>query len=594
MTGSWQRYVTLMLTALLFVACGDSDDPEDEQEPGASTAWWRLDFSMTEESIDLESLASVEVAGRPHPALAADYFVVARAGDVAVDSVPLAMARVALVEGHDAEGRPVRAVEELQDGWATAFVQALPEVDRIEVLGPGGEVVLTIGRERLEGAREDGQAGLRQQGLSALLGSEFGHIYLLTPGEERVLPSALYPDTKYVEHVVEPTTEMAEVIRQALRRVGPETIRAVQTIAIVEMREGGCTAVSSSCQDENAPISVVDSCRERGFEQLDEEGNALPTGRFDGAATGSTMILNVDGIDNWPSTIIHEAVHNLHFLLDATAGAAAHDALWPRDVVNSANQVIRKYRLGRGLSQGWNTIHESAIAAKMAGPYQDANWCALSSSDALAGGFMTPYGSSTISEDVAEYAAQIQLEDNPTLCALFASHGSGDFPREMSIQYVKLFMLKEIGAIDEDRFDSCVADVDIDDTRGIHLGDAISFSSELNAGYYESSNIPYFAVLGQGHGYGILIEAALSDAGESPVGLHRLDAIQAFTDTYGKNAVYLTHEDPFLARASGGGLLLIKEATPEQTHGAIFFLTLQNAFGNTTDAFTYSTFFIRH
>ena len=574
----------------LAIAAGCADAPIDEEpasentDPGVAedaAPMWRIDLVGSANEATVQSIGRITVsagAAMPRPALGGEYLVISYAGDVVVEAVPLHFATSTALLGAGPDGETFELEVPVDSAPAAVFMRADPSVDRIEVVSASGEIAETITADELP---------TTTMRTSDLLGSEYDHIAFLEAGEESMLPAVLFDE--YVANIVDPDAELAGQVLDGLADIAPATAGAVSQIAIVDMIDYGCRALSSACEREEP--QAPNFCDERGVAFEDESGQRLPSGWILGAAIGSTLFLNVETMESSRYTMVHEVTHCLNNLLDATA-ANAGESLWTADVRAAAAETIDGNRLGVGLTQVWSRAHGTAADAGVAGAYFGDQWCAKSMSEAYDAGFASPYGGKHPKEDIAELTAKVQAKGaEASVCQSLQTSGS-ELSEDHAIVYAKLVMLREIGAITPAKFDACVGPVEIGGGPGIHLGDTISFESDVRSGWYEDEGVEYFAVTGEGPNTYKLAVRVETAAGESPVGLHRLDSIHFFNIAYANNGAFLAHDDPFRARASGSGLVLITEANEERTRGAIFALSFQNAFGADTDVFPYATFLV--
>ncbi len=512
-------------------------EDEGEDAPAEGKTYWRVEVYGNSRSAVFGELDVVTVAATPVPAAAAEFMVVARDGDEVVDARPVHFPTEILEEFEDGDG----VSSPIEDASEVVFIET-SAVDRIELLAPGGEVLDAVEPEPLA---RDG-VGLRDGEMPDAI----GHVRVLGPGELEVLPPNL---SNRLARVVEPNERFYDVIREGLERSTPAVASAVRTVAVVEYAD-----------PENAPLA---------------------------STWGSSFVINKASLEreNLVTTVVHEAAHNFHFLLDTADAPEPHDT-WPADVLERALATAEEYRLGRGVPSVWKQMHESAQRFNLALPYLGNAWRGTSDADAIGGGFASAYGRRHWGEDIAEYIETVQMpEYGEGACPRLKARATVD--EEIAISYVKLNLLQGIGGISRSRFDQCIGGLGIDDSPGIHLGDGVlSLRQGLDAGYTEYEGVPWFAFVGEdGDGYGVAVRVYAPN-GDDALGIHRLDAITLFRDWTALPGVFVDHDDPIYARASGEGFVVITEASNERTRGAIIGLTLLNAFGQETDYLPYSPF----
>ena len=86
---------------------------------------------------------------------------------------------------------------------------------------------------------------------------------------------------------------------------------------------------------------------------------------------------------------------------------------------------------------------------------------------------------------------------------------------------------------------------------------------------------------------------ALKSALASPLGLHRLDATSFYSFASAANDVFVYHSNPFKARTSVGGLVLVTEYTESVLRGYFFDLGFESPTGVITDTIPLGTFSLR-
>jgi hypothetical protein len=103
-----------------------------------------------------------------------------------------------------------------------------------------------------------------------------------------------------------------------------------------------------------------------------------------------------------------------------------------------------------------------------------------------------------------------------------------------------------------------------------------------------------YGVLGTGpNSYQLLLKVWLPDPNGSALGLHRLQEVwYDGADGSALSGALIGNDDPLRARVSQTGLVLITDARPELTAGAVFGLVLKNAAGTPTDNLAFGTFHV--
>ncbi len=301
--------------------------------------------------------------------------------------------------------------------------------------------------------------------------------------------------------------------------------------------------------------------------------------------------------DEMVLTMVHEIAHNFTFLCNAGGNHPEFSPSdWPAQVSEAAQTLLGRFQLAAGLSTVFNGLHKSGIPEGLAMPYtvDETTWEGLSLADAQRGGFASPYGSVNEWEDIAEYVGSVQAPTSttPGICPKFS--GKVKLPESLSIPYAKLVFLRGVGAIDATSFASCAGSVHVAPSDGIHFPQ-IAFTNGLKAGTLTlEDGGAGFAVYGAGpKTYEMLLEFPLREEGATPLGIHRFDSVSIFDFADGRGRVLLANEDPYLARASESGMMLVTEASSDRVTGFVFGLVLQNAAGLQTDYMPFGTFLVQ-
>jgi hypothetical protein len=579
---------------------GETGAPDEPVDPDLydGGAYWRIGIAKTfsTNTLAIGEVVRVDIAAGEHdpvPSVGGDYLVVAYAGDAVVSAQPLHFASAGRMEAELEGGGMVLDVIMIDESPAVVFIPFDEAVTRVTVEDGMGAVVAEIGGDALP--------TMSFRSYDNPISDKYPHIEVLGAADGTRIPQAYYNEAK-VETVLDPTPEQYVAILQGLDKLAPGVRAAITTIAVVEPPNKGCVSVGTGggtgCgYDENGNAKVIPFCASEGLVQNDADGNALPTGMISGGAIGSYQVLNTHTYP-WTSTVIHEGGHNFNNLVD---GSQLDAAAWTPAQLAEARKLVRDYRLAGNLTQTWYDLHHSAYQAdpdgvgEMPPPGQElTNWCSIDDQAAVDAGFATPYGWSNVYDDIAEHIGQVAAHGPAArVCAQFTGQSGGEFPEHLAVPFAKLALLRQIGAITTQQFDACVQGVQIGRTsEGIELGDQV-FTSELKAGYYEGEGTRYFAILGQGVEQWQLLYEASVEEGESPLGVHKFGSISGLSlALFGipANGVYLNHPDT--PRASDFGLLFITEASSTRVTGAVFHLTLQNAFGQNTSYDAYAPFLI--
>jgi hypothetical protein len=156
------------------------------------------------------------------------------------------------------------------------------------------------------------------------------------------------------------------------------------------------------------------------------------------------------------------------------------------------------------------------------------------------------------------------------------------------LPYIKTKFIEALELATAAEVESCIGKPAIDGPPGIHLGDSLSLTDGVSAGFVDLD----------GHFLAVFADAApyhaglrlLADEGQ-PRGMYRLDDIGLLDINAPNNAFLLANDNSdLLARSSARGLALVSEYDSKTFAGAIFGLALRNAGGKVTDYFPLSTF----
>lgn len=561
-----RRAIFLGALGLFLLGCGEDphspEGTEDDVETGP-IAFVRLDLvgSGASASLARAGTATIDAAARPVPHLAGELVAIAWDGDVLREAVPVAFPTSATFEGQDAAGEPFTTDVALDEATATVFLHDDPRIDRIEVTDVAGNVLVSLEDDAIprtpdaqtQGAVGEAQLALVEDGIAL----QFPGISFLSPGEESRLPKALQDA---IEEIVLLDLTMDEPLAEALSAIAPKARGAMSTVAIVKMPKS-----------------------DDGLTTL-------------GIASGQAFVINESVFaeaSEVKRTVVHENAHNYTYLVNAAANASSKLEAWPADVQTAVKKTLDGFRLAGGISDVVASLQSTAKGLGLGLDYQGKAWTALDDAAANAGGFATKYGSVSPNEDIAELTQRVQAPDAaPTpLCASLRDAPT-PFPDELVLPYAKLSLLTALGFVTEEARDACMGTPKLGGEEGIFLGDTIDFTNALQAGWLDQDGGHFLAVLGEGpNTYGLLLRVLAPE--EQPLGLHRLDSISLGNLHDPNNAVYLKNDDPDKARASGGGLVLVTAANATRVEGAIFFLSLQNGFGATTDTMALSTFLVK-
>ncbi len=487
--------------------------------------------------------------------------LVSYAGGAIAQAVPVHLPTVVRLEGpsthRDGRSEPAEGLP------ATFFLDYAAKVDRIDLLGEQGEVVAEVSPKALDALRQQGGVPVRPMAVGATsasisdLRTAFPHIRFLDSDMGDELPAIFKLPRSKVEELVSLDSKAAGALLPALKRIPEAAIGAVRSVGVAKF------AASSGV------IGIS----------------------FGGSMLVSDEILTET--NQLVETVVHEATHNLQFLVDGHfATGLWNPEVWPSDVKEAAEKTISKHRLEAGLTRAWSDLHETGVDLDLVAPYQGEEWKEFSDDLASYGGFASPYGASEPSEDMAEYVGRLNVPENggeAAICRRIRA-APDPFPANRAVPYAKVRFLEALELVNHERVEACAGMPAISGPPGIHLGEDVHFADNQNAGWLNQDGGRFLAVLGEALPYRFMLRVLVPDGAEA-LGLHRLDNIGLGNVNDANNAVYLAHDDDNLrARTSAGGLVLVTEAGPERVEGAIFLLSLRSAAGFVTDSFALSTF----
>lgn len=544
----------------------------DATLPGFTLAapkdFYRFDLRLNGDAVELAQVERVTLPFLPTPSLSPEFLVVGLAGDDVVSAVPVTFPTVVRTSSSEL-GVRTHTETTVADPRTTVYLEISDDLDRVQVLAPGGEVVLETNDLPSEPVEQTGGPADRQTKRQKLsrdqLAFRYAHIRFLAPGDEATLQPELLTDSTNpaTAQIVAPNESLDQVVADGLAHVPPGMLSSVSTIAVVKWPAGHPYAA-----------------------------------KVLGMALGPQLVLNADHFADQGEmilTVVHEIAHNYTFLCSAAGnGSALSD--WPSAAGEAAAKLVQRFQLAAGLDVAFQGLHESGIpsAVSMAYTVDDTTWQSLSLAQAQNGGFASPYGSVNAWEDIAEYVGSVQAPTatTPGICPLLAR--VSELTEDVSIPFAKLVFLRAVGALDASKFEACAGHVKGATTEGIHFPQ-VDFTSGLKAGTLTlEGGSPGFAVYGKGpNTYQILFEYPLRQQGATPLGIHRFDGVTLFNFVNNGARVLLAHDDSYKARAGERGMMLVTEANSDRVSGFIFGLVLQNAVGENTDYMPLGTFLVQ-
>ncbi|MES1204328.1 MAG: hypothetical protein ABUS79_00185 [Pseudomonadota bacterium] len=374
--------------------------------------------------------------------------------------------------------------------------------------------------------------------------------------------------------MAEPSNEGLDIIDEAFQAAAPAGVQAVSFVVPVHLQDFGLT----QCGDRKH-IALAYTLGSTIYVNVDWNHGEVRAQRPD--LTRTIMV----------SSLVHEIAHAFTFLVEAAAGDGTDLDAWEHEVGEAARVLVDRHHLSAGLVSYWHSIHDSAVSARLAGPYQAVAGCVPSRPNYLQEGFPSPYGSTDAWEDIAEMARAVQApeSDRDQVCLLFSAQST--LRPDTGLLYTKALLLKHIGLVSAERHRTCTNGLTVGvESNGVFLGDptGVALTDQVRAGYLDQDGVHFFAVLAQNGDYSTLLR--ILDPEHRPLGLHRLESIR--TNNVGaRNGFFVEHNRDLLrSRTSLAGLVFVTSATAARAEGIILSLSLQNGSGILTDYFWLSRF----
>jgi hypothetical protein len=544
-----QRSFGALLSAAAFGLFACSHKPDDAPVPasGTTTSMFRLDLLGSGTSVlDVASVRTVEVAdgARAPIALTADLMVVSRAGDAVVDAAPLHFPKT----GSGLSDNGPRWFS-LDKSVATVFVTSRPDVDRIEIVDPKGNVVRTLSGDALHPS----STALHIQ-TEPQIGGDIEPIR----GVPVLGPSDAHYLSQWVSRLYEPTPKQRDAISRALQKLRFAGMNSLLAIGIGDM----------------AGTEAGDKAFETGGWVI------LSKDEVFGGATSADFLTYA---------LAHETAHAFTEACEVTPDPET----WPSYLTDYVQKVLTENRLRMGLAGAWATLQRQSGT-----DYAGANYKGVADGDLVKGAFATQYGASSALEDIAEYVASTlvpQLTSMPThmghVCSEFASSPTSPFPRRLAYQYAKLLFLQHVGLLDKTDVDTCTNGVVLVDQPGIWMTDTVVFSQDTKSGFIQEDGREKFVILGTNPADGERMSIDVIADGHVAIGLHRLDPASTLW-----SGVHFPPNVVLFSKANGAGfesdlgLVFIASQSDTEVTGAMFGLATVNAIGIDTGDFGYVPF----
>jgi hypothetical protein len=554
----------LAVCATVAVILGGCSDHEPTPGSHATRQLLAVDVSSVASASAFSGTRVVTVprAFEPAQSLGGDLMLLAYEGTEIVQAEPIHVPTEVRLEGP--RSHRDGSVESAEGLPATFLLDLSAKLSRVELQNEQGEALASLDRRALERLRQSESTLIQPMAVdssertTADMEAAFPQIRFLDADAGDELPAIYDLPGSHVKELLSIDADAAAALLPALKRV---------------------------------PAAAISAVRSVGVATFDTDSGIV------GISFGSSLLVSASLITDekeLAETVVHEATHNLQFLLDGELSTDLWNPdAWPADVRDAAEQTIAKHRLAAGVTRAWSDLHETGVDLELVDAYQGKKWIDLTDDLAGYGGFASPYGASAPGEDMAEYVGRLTVPENggeSVVCGRMRT-APAPFPLDLAVPYAKVRFLEALKLLDQGQLEACAGTPGITGPAGVHLGSDVHFTEDLKAGWLDQDGDHFLAALGAAPPYRFMLRVLAPD--DAALGMHRLDDIGVGNLNDANNAVYLAHdEDDLRARTSAGGLVLVTEASPERVEGAMFLLSLRSAAGFVTDSFAISTFSI--
>jgi hypothetical protein len=206
-------------------------------------------------------------------------------------------------------------------------------------LNEQGELVARMTDTAIERVRQQHHVSVRQMAVDADgdptsdLRAAFPHIRFLDADGGDDLPIVYELPNSGVEQLLSLDSTTARALLAALERVPKAAIGAVRSVGVAQFE---------------ANTGIV------------------------GIAFGGSLLVSAELMTEereLAETVVHEATHNLQFLLDGELGTWLwNPEAWPADVRAAAEKTISKHRFEAGITRAWADLHETWSTTTRATP----------------------------------------------------------------------------------------------------------------------------------------------------------------------------------------------------------------------------------
>lgn len=319
------------------------------------------------------------------------------------------------------------------------------------------------------------------------------HIIVLRGEEDRHLAKNI-PFEKTVR-LLHPGPNALAATRAAIMRMTPLLCQSVGRIAFGKLGSG----------DEREVLGAVNSFGGGDLILINVDGTFR---NADGTFKGSLQPFREENLEQLlgtrlklQETILHEAVHSAETLLGAESKdggqknlgkggrAEGYSGAWGLPARTLARKVVESLKLQKGTYTEWRRIHDSFLAHRLAGRYDDhayeraladlrdhfdrpSRFSNAPARQIAESGFMNAYGAKNWAEDMATFAAGVYI--GPDVAAGLAAAGKSDdgrvdsacremqsykernIPGRLGAVYSKLMFLLDLGLVNEEAAARCI------------------------------------------------------------------------------------------------------------------------------------------
>ncbi len=397
----------------------------------------------------------------------------------------------------DDQGDGAQVLEALEPGDAQSMLYFSSEnIDRFVVYDAQGTEV----------AREDFLAP--RSFRAAIASPACRHVVLLEGVEDTVyIPSATLNAKSITAPPANPGPLQRAVLQAALNRMAPTLCHGLGRIGFIEVPQSSLKGFVASMASADLMLLNTQSYSEEAL--LDRRVQlALTKTIFHEAAHATEHLLQHEG-------------QPINTLIETFLGVQQPVGGWTFESEQVAGDLVRSTRLLGGIRREWLRMHEAFVTEGFgADAYSSVapdGECApdlrfYDAEQTTEASFMSRYGGTNHGEDVADMVAWAEVApmfraegvssiynagdteacggrsamiDIPedSACQAFRDHTEENIPQRLAAAYTKLRLVRELGMISEEAFDTCRGEVGFDvPGPGFHVYEDGEFQRSFNQG----------------------------------------------------------------------------------------------------------------